>query len=185
MADFLDATTARVVRHELSGCDSMPQVYYRKRNCDTGMTANTEANRYQKQKIIQNTVRLPANMHTDALAALTAYSNPIDRHYGVYWNQMSDQAIASVARSRPGMNVPGGQAVGGVGTDVKYGSYARYMRKIKGKGPLRRGASTYIPPEIPFSRTAPIYGGKVVKTAIIGNARPIGQQGSCTCISIA
>ena len=176
-----ETITSRVTRHAISGCDSYPQVYYRSRNCDTGMTANTEANRYQKQKIMQNTVRVPASMYTDALGALVTYSRPLDAYNGVYWNQMSDNAVASVAKNRPGMNAPGIKAVGGVGVDVKHGSYARYLNKIKGRGPIRRGGNVVIPPEIPFSRAAPIYGGKVVKTAIIGNSAVSGAPGSCTC----
>jgi hypothetical protein len=60
---------------------------------------------------------------------------------------------------------------GGVGVDIKHNSYDRYLNKIKGKAPLRRGV---IPPnygaQIPFNRAFPVYGGKTFKTSIIKEA---------------
>jgi hypothetical protein len=57
---------------------------------------------------------------------------------------------------------------GGVGVDIKHNSYHRYLNRLKGKGPLRRGV---IPPyygvPIPFNRAFPVYGGKTVKTDIV------------------
>jgi hypothetical protein len=57
---------------------------------------------------------------------------------------------------------------GGIGVDIKHNSYERYLNKLKGKAPLRRGI---IPPRygepIPFNRAFPVYGGKTVKTAIV------------------
>ena len=46
--------------------------FYRARNCDTNMTSNTPANQYQRQKIMQNTVRVPASLYTMNLASLTS-----------------------------------------------------------------------------------------------------------------
>ena len=70
----------------------------------------------------------------------------------------------TITRQRPGAMSPGG-----VGVDIKHNSYERYLNKIKGRGPIRKGV---IPPNygkpIPFNRAFPVYGGKVVKTAIIG-----------------
>jgi len=57
---------------------------------------------------------------------------------------------------------------GGIGVDIKHNSYDRYLNKIKGKGPLRRGP---IPPTfdipVPFTLADPIYGDKRIKTNII------------------
>jgi len=102
---------------------------------------------------------------------------------GVCWNQMSDRPIpsvqpmsiptgyntsmnrrhTSVTSSRPGCQTPGG-----VGCDIKHNSYDRYLNRLKGKGPLRRGV---IPPNfgspVPFNRAFPIYGGKTTKTNIV------------------
>jgi hypothetical protein len=65
---------------------------------------------------------------------------------------------------------PGAQSPGGVGCDIKHNSYDRYLNRIKGKAPLRRGI---IPPNfgvpIPFNRAFPIYGNKTTKTNIINN----------------
>jgi hypothetical protein len=60
---------------------------------------------------------------------------------------------------------------GGSGVDIKHNSYDRYLNRLKGKKPIRRGP---IPPAfglpyIPFNRAEPIYGGKVMKTSIVNN----------------
>jgi hypothetical protein len=57
---------------------------------------------------------------------------------------------------------------GGVGCDIKHNSYDRYLNRIKGKAPLRRGVIpvTY-GDAIKFNRAYPIYGGKTVKTSIV------------------
>jgi hypothetical protein len=69
----------------------------------------------------------------------------------------------TITRNRPGAMSPGG-----IGVDIKHNSYDRYLKKIKGKGPIRRGI---IPPNygqpIPFNNAYPIYGGKIIKTGII------------------
>jgi hypothetical protein len=69
----------------------------------------------------------------------------------------------SVTSSKPGSQTPGG-----AGCDIKHNSYDRYLNKLKGKAPLRRGV---IPPnygaQIPFNRAFPVYGGKTFKTSII------------------
>jgi hypothetical protein len=157
------------------------------RNCDTNLTSNTPANQYQILKLIQNTVRVPASLYVSNLGPLNAYKKPIsapdDGFHGVCWNQMSDRPVPSVQRatiptgfanslnnrhnsvtsSRPGCQTPGG-----AGCDIKHNSYDRYLNRLKGKGPLRRGP---IPPKfgtpVPFNPAFPIYGGKTVKTNII------------------
>jgi hypothetical protein len=184
--------------------------FYRLRNCDTNLNSHTPANQYQIQKLIQNTVRVYSSLYTMNLAALNAYEVP-DTNYqvvdiagtnyltspGVNWNQMSDRrqphkqfATASgstygasstrrtVTRLQPGALSPGGH-----GVDIKHNSYDRYLNRLKGKGPVRRGP---IPPTfgapIPFNRALPIYGGKTVKTSIVSNcncpivATPISEQ---------
>jgi len=165
----------------------LPPYYYRLRSCDTNLTSNTPANQYQIQKLIQKTVRVNASLYTSNLGSLNAYKTPISDpnagFYGVCWNQMSDRPVPSVQRatiptgfanslnnrhnsvtsSRPGCQTPGG-----AGCDIKHNSYDRYLNRLKGKGPLRRGA---IPPKfgipLPFNPAFPIYGGKTVKTNIV------------------
>jgi len=166
------------------------------RGCNKNLASDNPASQYQRQKLIQNTVRVQSSLYTMNLAGLSGYQKPLNVPQlveqsgtpyiappSVYWNQMSDRArpanqttkVASgttyhtsstrhsITRDRPGAMSPGG-----VGVDIKHNSYNRYLNKIKGKAPLRRGV---IPPTyglpIPFNKASPIYGGKTVKTAII------------------
>ena len=166
---------------------------YRERNCDTNLTSNTPANQYQRQKIIQNTVRVPSSLYSMNLGSLNAYTRPTLPSQ-VNWNQMSDRPIPSVQKtyvptrgSQIGSSStrhtvtgprPGAQSPGGAGCDIKHNSYDRYLNRIKGKAPLRRGV---IPPTfgepIPFNRALPVYGGKTVKTNIVNNCNcPITSE---------
>ena len=176
-----------IVYNNPSKINGLPPYYYRLRNCDTNLTSNTPANKYQILKLIQNTVRVPASLYVSNLGPLNAYKKPISApdagFHGVCWNQMSDRPVPSVQRatiptgfanslnnrhnsvtsSRPGCQTPGG-----TGCDIKHNSYDRYLNRLKGKGPLRRGP---IPPKfgspVPFNPAFPIYGGKTVKTNIV------------------
>ena len=169
--------------------------YYRVRSCDTNLNGNTPADQYQKLKLIQNTVRVYGSLYTANLGPLTAYSQPISNpqkgFYGVCWNQMSDRPVASFqptsiptgynsSMNRKHTSVtsskPGSQTPGGFGCDIKHNSYDRYLNRLKGKGPLRRGV---IPPNfgrpINFNPAFPIYGGKTTKTNIVNGCDcPIG-----------
>ena len=181
---------------EYYGYKDCPPIY-RCRNCNNNLSSNDPASQYQRQKIIQNTVRVPASLFTMNLGALNAYERPnldykmVDisgSNYivspGVNWNQMSDRkephiqvAItgtgsgyhsSSTRRTITGPR-PGAMSPGGSGVDIKHNSYDRYLNRLKGKAPLRRGV---IPPDygipyIPFSRAYPIYGGKTIKTSIV------------------
>ena len=169
---------------------------YSCRSCDTNLTGNNPASQYQRQKIIQNTVRVMSSLYTMNLAGLSAYQKPLSTQQiieqsgspyivppRVYWNQMSDRAQPSkqIAKTASGSTYhssstrhtitrlrPGALSPGGLGVDIKHNSYDRYLNKLKGKAPLRRGV---IPPDygrpIPFNRAYPVYGGKTVKTSII------------------
>jgi hypothetical protein len=169
----------------------LPPYYYRYRNCDTNLNGDSPADQYQKLKLIQNTVRVQGSLYTANLGPLSAYKKPTNATYGVCWNQMSDRPIPSVQRASvpTGYNTsmnrrhtsvtsskPGSQTPGGIGCDIKHNSYDRYLNRLKGKGPLRRGK---IPPTfgapIPFNPAFPIYGGKTVKTNIVSGCDcPIG-----------
>lgn len=171
-------------------------IIYRKRSCDTNLTSNNPANQYQKLKLIQNTVRVPSSIYTMNLGALNVYQNPTSSLQPIYnngsiyltggganWNQMSDRksphtqvAVTASGSTYRGSSTkrtivrcrPGATSPGGTGCDIKHNSYDRYLNRIKGKAPLRRGI---IPPgfglPIPFNRAYPIYGGKVTKTNIV------------------
>ena len=184
-----------IVYNESNKIVGLPPYYYRVRNCDTNLNGNTPADQYQKLKLIQNTVRVYGSLYTANLGPLTAYSQPISNpkngFYGVCWNQMSDRPVASfqptsiptgyntsmnrrhtsVTSSKPGSQTPGGR-----GCDIKHNSYDRYLNRLKGKGPLRRGV---IPPTfgqpVNFNPAFPIYGGKTTKTNIVNGCDcPIG-----------
>ena len=177
--------------------DSKIPFFYRECNCDTNLTSNTPANQYQRQKIIQNTVRVPSSLYSMNLAALNVYQKPksvysvIDvggSNYivspGVNWNQMSDRKEphlqpfstssgstyrgSSTKRSITSLR-PGAMSPGGSGVDIKHNSYDRYLNRLKGRGPVRRGVipPTFGVPVIPFNQAAPVYGGKTVKTSIV------------------
>ena len=148
--------------------------------------------------MIQDTVRVYASLYTANLGPLTAYRpaivDPKKDLYGVCWNQMSDRPIPSVQRATvpTGTNIstinrrhtsvtssrPGCQTPGGIGCDIKHNSYDRYLNRLKGKGPMRRGV---IPPgfgkPIPFDPAFPVYGGKTTKTNIVNTCNcPIGED---------
>ena len=141
----------------------------RDRRCDTNLTSNTPAVKIQIQKIIQNVVRVQSSLYTMNVGALNAYRNPY-----VTWNRMSDRGQASVQKTyvpggggQLGGNStrsaitrcrPGALSPGGVGCDIKHNSYDRYLNRLKGRGPLRRGIN---------AKTPPISGGKVVNFSIV------------------
>jgi hypothetical protein len=159
------------------------------------------ASQYQRLKLIQNTVRVPASLYTDDLGALTVYQRPLKAFANVNWNQMSDRAVRhiqpnivtggsfyhgsstknSITRCRPNAGCPGGS-----GVDIKHNSYDRYLNRLKGKGPVRRGV---VPPgfgrPIPFNPAFPIYGGKTMKTSIVGDncGCPIGDGSNSSDLS--
>jgi len=169
--------------------------YYRWRVCDTNLNGNTPADQYQKLKLIQNTVRVPSSLYTSNLGPLNAYQKPSAATHGVCWNQMSDRPVPSVQKATvpTGFNnslntrhssvtssKPGGQTPGGIGCDIKHNSYDRYLNRLKGKGPLRRGVipANFGTP-LPFNPAFPIYGGKTTKTNIVSGCDcPIGSPAS-------
>jgi hypothetical protein len=173
----------------------IPPFYHRWRSCNSNFPNRTQTSvggfsppdQYQKQKIIQDTVRIYGSLYAANLGPLTAYKKPIsdpdNGFYGVCWNQMSDRPVPSVQRAsiptgyatalnRRHTSVtsskPGSQTPGGKGCDIKHNSYDRYLNRLKGKGPMRRGV---IPQgfgkPIPFNPAFPVYGGKTMKTNIV------------------
>ena len=63
--------------------------------CNNNISYNDPASQYQTLKIIQNTVRVPASLYMNDLAALNVYQKP-GEEYGVNWNQMSDRRVRHV-----------------------------------------------------------------------------------------
>ena len=188
--------------------DKKNPLIYRCRGCNNNLTANDPASQYQRQKIIQKTVRVPASVFTMNLGALSAYERPNVKYNlvdisgstylvspGVNWNQMSDRREPHIQVVKTGAgsgyhssstkrtitsNRPGAMSPGGAGVDIKHNSYDRYLNRLKGKAPMRRGVvpPNFGVPYIPFDRAYPIYGGKVVKTSIINGCNcPIVSDG--------
>ena len=184
-------------------------IVYRNRGAYNNLSANDPASQYQRQKIIQNTVRVPTSLFTMNLGALNVYERPnleykvVDvagSNYivspGVNWNQMSDRKDPHVQVVKTGSgsgygasstkrtitrNRPGAMSPGGSGVDIKHNSYDRYLNRLKGKKPIRRGPipPTFGLPYIPFNRADPIYGGKIMKTSIVNNCNcPIVSYGN-------
>lgn len=164
-----------------SSCFSVCGGSCRSYGCNANLANNTPASQYQRQKLIWNTVRVPASLYMSDLSALASYEAPLPE-FKVNWNQMSDRRNRSfqptlvaggsfyhtssvkntITRCRPGAGCPGGY-----GVDVKHNSYYRYMNRLKAQGPIRRGK---IPPGYgidPLSRLRGVKGGKTVKTSIV------------------
>lgn len=181
---MIPASRTSIVYNTPSKLLGLPPYYYRTRSCDTNLTSNTPANQYQRLKLIQNTVRVYSSLYTSNLGPLSAYQNPGKKTHNVCWNQMSDRVVPSVqktvvpsgtncALNRKSTSVtsskPGSQSPGGVGCDIKHNSYDRYLNRLKGKGPLRRGIvpPNFGVPTLPFNPAYPIYGAKTTKTNIV------------------
>ena len=88
----------------------------------------------QSTQVIDNQVRMDASAQTSRLG-------PQEIRLGARqlpWSNFSDRARPSVqhAAVSRGLGVtagrPGGMTPGGKGVDVKHGSYARYLNKLKG-----------------------------------------------------
>jgi len=195
---MIPASRTSIVYNTPSKLLGVPPYYYRLRSCDTNLTSNTPANQYQRLKLIQNTVRVYASLYTSNLGSLSAYQKP--GIYGVCWNQMSDRAVPSVQKTvvPSGTNStlnkrttsvtssrPGCQAPGGVGCDIKHNSYDRYLNRLKGRGPLRRGVvpPTFGIPTIPFNAAYPVYGAKTTKTNIVSGCDCLNDNNNSSIIN--
>ncbi len=149
----------------------------------TRLSCYDPASQYITLKKIQKTVRVPSTLYMSDLAALNVYQKPLKVFSNVNWNQMSDRkephiqpnlvvggsfyhgssTKRTITRNRPGAGCPGGK-----GVDIKHNSYYRYLDRLKGRGPARRGV---VPPDfgkpVVFNPAFPIYGGKTMKTNIV------------------
>jgi len=152
------------------------------------LVKSSAAYQYQNLKIIQNTVRVPASLYMSDLGDLTVFQSAQNAPHQVNWNQMSDRVVrhyqTNSAQSQGGGGVfkgsstrhtqtgtrPGSCTPGGYGVDMKHNSYYRYLARLKGQKPVRRGP---VPPTfglpLPYNPAFPIYGGKTVKMNIINN----------------
>ena len=123
--------------------------------CSGGFAATADAT----QRRIQNTVRVSQSEYLENLAGLNVYTPAVAKYGFVNWNQGSDRAEpgrvqrnvpshgasstkTSVTRLRPGSCSAAGQ-----GVDITHGSYARYLARIKGRGPYRTQTQSVVPVE--------------------------------------
>lgn len=132
------------------------------------------------QRRIQNTVRVSQSEYLENLAGLNVYVAPIAKYGFVNWYQGSDRAEPGrVHRNVPSHNAnstktsitrmrPGSCSAAGQGVDIKHGSYARYLARIKGRGPYRTQS---IPAPVP------IEGNKTKKYGISNSYR----ENNCLC----
>jgi hypothetical protein len=144
--------------------------------CSGGFAASADAT----QRRIQNTVRVSQSEYLENLAGLNVYVPPIAKYGLVNWNQGSDRAEpgrvqrnvpshganstkTSITRMRPGSCSAAGQ-----GVDIKHGSYARYLARIKGRGPYRTETQP----------VAPVQGNKTKKYGIAYSHR----DDACVCL---
>lgn len=142
-------------------------------------TSCTSCNDEIRQKRIWNTVRVPASEYTMNIGSLNVYTKPMLANANVNWNQYSDRAVAGVVnrdvpsrgnstRSSVTRDRPGSQSAAGKGVDIKHGSYARYLARLKGKSSLRTQNDTGL---------VPVEGNKTKKYGIAYSGKP----GGCLC----
>jgi len=117
------------------------------------------------QKRIQRTVRTSGSAYTESLVPQHVYDRALLlQPSSAPWNQASDRAVAGVvARNVPSRGAssihcsitrarPGATSAPGRGVDIKHGSYARYLAKLKGRTVAR--------PCAPVTAVAPLRGNK-------------------------
>lgn len=116
------------------------------------------------QKRIQRTVRTSGSAYTESLVPQHVYDRALLLPPASPWNQASDRAVAGVvARNVPSRGAssvhcsitrarPGATSAPGRGVDIKHGSYARYLAKLKGRTVAR--------PCAPVPVVAPLRGNK-------------------------
>ena len=150
----------------------------------------------QTQKIIQGVVRAPSSLFSMNLAAFNVFeSKPAswanNLPYGGNNQTLSDRRNRSVVQQRMGTYRgsnstkftktaarPGATNAPGKGVDVKHGSYARYLARKKGTGPLRTQSS--MNPNCPSYETTVnnpsiTTGGKRVKFGMISSCCPCSK----------
>ena len=117
---------------------------------------------------------LPANLNISKITVVPSHGN---------------STRSSITRDRPGSMRPGGK-----GVDIKHGSYARYLARLKGKGPLRTQQVTTIGTNIKNASNQQqaqaiaiannVYGNKTRSFGIVksGPTSGPGKAGACLCL---
>ena len=136
-------------------------------------------NKRQIEKQIQNQVGVYESQITDIKGTINIGNELIKstKHIKL-WNNLSDRSAPSkqpnnvssrgnsvtrsITSNRPGSMVPGG-----VGVDVKHGSYARYLGKLK--APIISKTDEQTPPNIIESRLRPAVNNKQYRFSLVSN----------------
>ena len=165
---------------DLSGNEVSWFVNQRCKGC-YGCTSNVACSADATQRRIQNTVRVSQSEYLENLAGLNVYTKPVAKYGFVNWNQGSDRAEpGQVHRNVPSYGAsstktsitrmrPGSCSAASQGVDIKHGSDARYLARIKGRGPYRTQS-------VPAA--APVEGNKTKKYGIAYAHR----DGGCFCV---
>ena len=164
--DMCGNQIAWFVHHQCKGCHG----------CESNVACSVDAT----QRRIQNTVRVSQSEYLENLAGFNVYTKPVAKYGFVNWNQGSDRAEpGQVHRNVPSHNAnstktsitrmrPGSCSAASQGVDIKHGSYARYLARIKGRGPYRTQS---VPAAVP------VEGNKTKKYGIAYSHRNDG----CPC----
>ena len=150
--------------------DTQPDWYVYSKRCNGcyGCKNSVACSADATQRRIQNTVRVSQSEYLENLAGLNVYTPAVAKYGFVNWNQGSDRAEPGrVMRNVPSHDAnstktsitrlrPGSCSAAGEGVDIKHGSYARYLARLKGRGPYRTQAQP----------VAPIEGNKTKKYGI-------------------
>ena len=150
------------------------------------------------EKIIQNQVRVSESQLLDVKGALTIGADYLDKPVNSTnypFKNMSDRREAHGIRNADGMlytnvptrgnsvrssvtsNKPGSTAPGGKGVDVKHGSYARYLGKLKSRNIVSNEKKQHVP-EFEGSRTRPAMNNKQYRFSIVNTKK-------CKCNGIS
>jgi ferredoxin len=140
----------------LDASGNQPDWYVYSKRCTGcgGCTNSVACSADATQRRIQNTVRVSQSEYLENLAGLNVYEAPVAKYGFVNWYQGSDRAEPGrVMRNVPSYNAsstktsitrmrPGSCSAAGQGVDIKHGSYARYLARLKGRGPYRTQAQS-------------------------------------------
>ena len=205
---IVDCSCAGDIVYGVIQCKGCSNTY-----CETCNTSGSYLDITQKR--VWNTVRVPASEYIMNIGSLSVYQQPSTNpiYSGVNWNQMSDRALPanlnisniskinvvpshgnstkySITRERPGSQRPGG-----IGVDVKHGNYARYLARLKGKGPLRTQRVSTLGTQIKEAAGQQAAQSIAIANNVIGNkTRSLGivrsgptsgpgKVGSCLCFT--
>ena len=139
--------------------------------CDTSncVSYNSEFVKKQIEKRIQNQVGVSESQMMDVKSSITI-GNELMKNPRVYtksqnypFRNLSDRSEASIQNN------------GGRGVDVKHGSYARYLGKLKAPIISHAKTTAITPPNVHGSRTRPVVNNKQFRFCIVAT------NDNCVC----